>query len=178
MTESVVVESPVQPQNRLPEGIGVSFTGRFSGMKSPARLMGVVSGVIDPAPLDVAISLKSRRTVAVYVVPERLPVIVWLIAKPSDQLTKCQRVRPFGAIWLSLKLSVWLDPCSSKSRKTLKGKPSNCTTAPVSLARATVNAPNRSRKDIVRSVTSWRIESIATPANEPSKFLSEAGFVR
>src|SRR5213594_2276744 len=146
-------------------------------MKSPARLT-MVSGVIDPVPLDVAISLKSRRTVAVYVVPERLPVIVWLIAKPSDQLTKCQRVRPFGATWLSLKAIVWLDPASRRSRKTLKFDASNWMTAAVSLARATVNEPNRSRNVMVWSGTSWRIESIATPANEPSEFLSEAGLVR
>src|SRR5213083_1926780 len=51
-------------------------------------------------------------------------------------------------------------------------------TAAESLARATVSEPNRSRKDIVRSVMSWRIESTATPANAPSKFFSAAGLVR
>src|SRR2546428_3986035 len=146
-------------------------------MKSPARLT-AVSGVIDPVPLEVAMSLKSRRTVAVYVVPARLPVTGWLIAPPSDQLTKCQRVRPFGATWLSLKPTVWLEPSSSRSRKTLKLAPSNWMTAAESLARTTVSEPNRSRKDIVRSVMSWRIESTATPANEPSKFFSAAGLVR
>ena len=60
MTESVVVESPVQPQNRLPDGIGVSFTRRFSGMKSPARLT-AVSEVIDPVPLEDRIDSPARR---------------------------------------------------------------------------------------------------------------------
>src|SRR2546428_10305204 len=72
------------------------------------------------------------------------------MAPPSDQVTKCQRVLPFGASCPSLNPTVWLDPCSRRSRKTLKFAASNWMTAAVSLACATVSAPNRSRKDIVR----------------------------
>src|SRR3989442_3287666 len=99
------------------------------------------------------------------------------MAPPSDQVTKCQRVLPFGASCPSLNPTVWLDPCSRRSRKTLKFAASNWMTAAVSLACATVSAPNRRRKDIVRSIKSWRIESIASPANEPSEFLTDAGLV-
>src|SRR5437667_11966081 len=50
--------------------------------------------------------------------------------------------------------------------------------AVASLARAVVRAPNRSRNDIVRSVTSCWTESIARPVNDPSALLSDAGLVR
>src|SRR6266568_3069502 len=99
------------------------------------------------------------------------------MAPPSDQETKCQRVLPFGATCGSLSPTVWLDPSSSRSRKTLKLAPSNWMTAAESLARTTVSEPNRSRKDIVRSVLSCvpGYGSPASPRFEQPRNIEVAG---
>ena len=56
--------------------------------------------------LSVAMSLKSRLTLAVRVSPARLPVIACVTAPPSDQDAKRQRVRPFAETCGSGKLTV------------------------------------------------------------------------
>src|SRR6266568_2135879 len=102
------VVSPIQPQNSgALVAVAVSVVVRFSGINTPAvRSTPAVSAWTVPPPPTVALSRKSRTTFAVSVPPARVPVIGWLIAPPSDQDTKCQRVRPFAATWPSVNPTV------------------------------------------------------------------------
>src|ERR1051326_6237084 len=110
--------------------------------------------------------------------PARGPVIVWLAAPPSDHDAKLKRLRPSPESCGPTNAIVWLQPSSARSVKAGYVSPSNWILGRGWLPRTPQSPPKRSRKDIVRSVTSWRMESTPKPANVWSAFLSAAGVVR